>query len=345
MIMKKYLVISLHLIYWMIYLFILIMMIIALNMSHAHFHFRFAHFMSPISFGALIPGLLGFYAYYFLLFDKALKPKKLGHLLLGATLIAILTAAITQLCMYTLLPSSSTDWSWNTCISMGSFLTLVATIHGCIALVIRGFIQWYEDIELKSELNKKNYDTEIALLKSQINPHFLFNTINNIDSLITKDPVKASAYLNKLSDIMRFMLYETKTDLIPLSKELQYIDQFIELQKIRSSHPDYVHYKVHGDPSTKTIPPMLLISFIENAFKHAESKKSQDAISIQLDITEDKIIFTCENKFMLQDIKMNQSKGLGNELIKKRLNLLFPHKHTLNIKQNNDLYKVVLILF
>ena len=118
-----------------------------------------------------------------------------------------------------------------------------AFVNGIIGLVIRGFISWFNDIKIKESLSQKNFEMELNLIKSQINPHFLFNTLNNIDVLIEKDPPKASLYFNKLSAIMRFMLYETKTDKIPLAKELDYITQYIDLQKIRHANPDFVFLK------------------------------------------------------------------------------------------------------
>ncbi len=108
---------------------------------------------------------------------------------------------------------------------------LIAAIHGGIALVIRGFITWYDEIKLKEELVNKSFEMELALIKSQINPHFLFNTINNIDVLISKDAGKASEYLNKLSDILRYMVYETKTEKIFLAKELNYIGKISRIAK------------------------------------------------------------------------------------------------------------------
>jgi len=186
---------------------------------------------------------------------------------------------------------------------------------------------------------------ELALVKSQINPHFLFNTINNIDVLITKDATRASEYLNKLSDIMRFMLYETRPAKIALNKELAYIEKFIELQKIRTTNSHYVNYTVKGDARNLMIPPMLLIPFIENAFKHAENKKAENAINIHLDIEHEKFVFKCEN-FYNQNTQMKQEhSGLGGELIKKRLALLYPGKHKLTITNNNELYRVALSLY
>ena len=97
-------------------------------------------------------------------------------------------------------------------VAMTLFIAFIAFIAGVIALVIRGFITWVDEIKLKDELKQKNHETELALVKSQLDPHFLFNTLNNIDVLILKDQKVASEYLNKLSDIMRFMLFETKAD-------------------------------------------------------------------------------------------------------------------------------------
>ena len=186
---------------------------------------------------------------------------------------------------------------------------------------------------------------ELELIKSQINPHFLFNTINNIDVLIAKDAARASAYLNKLSDIMRFMLYETKTEKITLDKELTYIEKYIDLQKIRTSNMNYVNYYVVGDSSNLMIAPMLFIPFIENAFKHTENKKVENAINIKIIIEKEMIIFDCENYYTKEtQVKPDQS-GLGNELIQKRLTLLYPNKHTLEIINKNNTYKVKLVLF
>ena len=186
---------------------------------------------------------------------------------------------------------------------------------------------------------------ELALVKSQINPHFLFNTINNIDVLISKDAERASAYLNKLSDVMRSMLYETKPAKINLSKELAYIEKFIELQKIRTTNEHYINYSIKGDVSNFMIPPMLLIPFIENAFKHAENKKFENAISINIDVENEKFIFECENSYVQSVTPRNKKDGIGNELIKKRLALLYPGKYKLTTTNGDGMYKVALSLY
>lgn len=223
-------------------------------------------------------------------------------------------------------------------------MTVIGSICGMVALVIKGFITWFNEIKLKEALKEKTYEMEMALIKSQLDPHLLFNTINNIDALILKDQVAASDYLNKLSDIMRFMLYETKPDRILLSKEIEYIEKYIALQKIRTANRDYVHFTITGNAGSKQIAPMIFIPFIENAFKHTNNKKLENAISIEICVKAQKIQFRCQNKFDSKPPDQQPDSGLGNELIQKRLNLIYPEKHILEVDKTDDLYSVDLTI-
>lgn len=185
---------------------------------------------------------------------------------------------------------------------------------------------------------------ELALVKSQINPHFLFNTINNIDVLITKDPEKASDYLNRLSDIMRFMLYESKPDRVLYTREIAYIEKYIDLHKIRNNNPDYVRFEKEGEAANLMIPPMLFIPFIENAFKHVGDKKQQPAIHIRMAVDREAIHFICSNHYFPKNnlSGVDPDSGLGDQLIRRRLQLLYPDKHTLSITTDNNIYCVSL---
>jgi len=223
-------------------------------------------------------------------------------------------------------------------------MSFIASISGIAAMVIKGFITWVDEIKLKEELKWKNHETEMALVKAQLDPHFLFNTLNNIDVLILEDATKASNYLNKLSDILRFMLYETKTDTILLEKEIEYIEKYIELQKIRTSNANYINFQITGNPGNKTIAPMVFIQFIENAFKHSTNKKIDHAINVYLSIEKKTIRFVCKNKFDPKRKLKQGSNGLGNDLIQKRLNLIYPDKHTLELSNHCNLYTVNLII-
>jgi LytS/YehU family sensor histidine kinase len=294
---------------------------------------------------AIVPGLIGFYAFYSVLFRRFLSRRKIGALVAAGLAVSIAASLIGGATVALALePKVVYGGDLAGFIFVTITISFGALINGIIGLVMRGFITSYADIKLKEELNRKNYQMELELLKAQINPHFLFNTINNIDVLITKEPERASAYLNKLSDIMRFMLYETKTEEIPLEKELNYIGKYIDLQKIRTSTANYVNYEVQGNPAEWTVAPMLFIPFIENAFKYAENRKMENAVSIKLSVAKDKLTFDCVNSYIAQaQVKPGQS-GLGNELIRKRLMLLYPQRHSLNITDENETYRVNLTL-
>ena len=306
---------------------------------------RKALIFHPFGFTAIIPALIGFYTSYLVLFNRYLVKKYILKLFVSAIVTGICSAAITELIIHFTFKKLAANWGVNDIFTMGIFIFFICIGNGVIALITKGFINWFNDIKFKLELTRKNYEMELALVKSQINPHFLFNTINNIDVLISTDAARASAYLNKLSDIMRFMLYETKPAKISLHKELTYIEKFIELQKIRTTNEHYVNYSLKGDPTNFMIPPMILIPFIENAFKHAENKKAENAINIDLHIKQETFIFKCENAYK-QNVQINPGhSGLGSEIIKKRLSLLYPSRHKLTITNNNELYKVELSLF
>lgn len=346
--MKKSVIALLHIGYWVMYLFLVTILLMSLNVDKRHLTLNFwgiALFDRPFGFGAILPATFGFYTFYSILFDRYLTKKIIFKLFLSAIVFALIGSIITEIIIYLTFHGKEINWGFSDIISLGLFLAFISLSNGVAGMVLKGFINWFNDIKSKLELNEKNYELELALVKSQINPHFLFNTINNIDVLISKDATRASAYLNKLSDIMRFMLYETKPAKIALSKELNYIEKFIELQKIRTTNEHYINYSAKGDPTGFMIAPMILIPFIENAFKHAENKKAENAININIDIEKEKLIFDCENYYN-QNTKMNlEQSGLGSELIKKRLALLYPGRHTVTITNNNSIYKVALSLY
>lgn len=333
-IMKKYVVVLLHLSYWFMYLLVISGLLLVVDHTKIKV-------ISPAFFGAVIPALLGFYFFYGILFDKYLAKRKLLKFFLFQVLVSVIVAVITEVIIHSVFNVST---NLGSIFFSGLLISFIGLVNGIMGLVMKGFITWYNDIKIKVELDKKNYEMELALMKAQINPHFLFNTINNIDILIQKDAIKASEYLNKLSDIMRFMLYETKTEKIPLEKELAYIEKYVELQKIRTTNPNYVKYEVKGSTGNLLIEPMLFIPFIENAFKHSENKKVENAIKIYFVIENDKIKFECENAYSADTQLKPEHSGLGNDLIQRRLVLLYPNKHTFELGNKNGVYKVNLLL-
>jgi two-component system, LytTR family, sensor kinase len=212
-------------------------------------------------------------------------------------------------------------------------------------ILIHGFENWFTNIRLKSEIENKHLRNELELLKSQINPHFLFNTLNNIDSLIIKSPKDASTALITLSDMLRFMIYDAKNDLVPLNQELDYLKQYVSLQQLRYESPDHVRITVLGDTEGKRIAPMLLLPFVENAFKHALNTETKPVIDIRLELSKSGLTFVCENRYDASPIPTGASdSGFGLDNVRRRLELLYPKQHSLYISHVSDTFTVELNL-
>jgi two-component system LytT family sensor kinase len=344
--MKKSVIALLHIGFWLCYMLLAIVIMAAIFGNDPNpDEKRMENAFAIILFFGIVPSAISFYLFYFFIFPKYLKNNKILPSIIYGLLICFGAGLVgfSLLTGYTAESKCTIDPA-STAIGVTVFISFVSLISGIIALVIQGFITWLDEIKLKEALKQKTFETELALVKSQLDPHFLFNTINNIDVLILKDAEVASNYLNKLSDILRFMLYETKSDNILLSKELEYIEKYVELQKIRTNNTNYVHYSVTGNAENKTIAPMVFIPFIENAFKHTNNKKVENAITISILIKEETIEFICENKFSINNNIKEAESGLGNELIQKRLSLIYPEKHSLKVSNQNDLYSVHLTI-
>ena len=352
--MKKSFIILLHIGFWSCYFILIAIMLGVYYRSSVHVNNQGARILNALKsllFFAFIPSFISYWAYYLLLFPRYLRHKRIFLSILNAILLSTGAAFIGYILIrYSIESGYMKDLDdagkhgRSTAPTVITAMTLIGMVSGTVALVIKGFINWFNEKKLKEELKEKNHEMEMALVKSKIDPHLLFNTINNIDALIIKDAVEASDYLNKLSDIMRFMLYETMAEKILLSQEIEYIEKYIALQKIRSANANYIHFTVSGNVGNKSIAPMIFIPFIENAFKHTTNKKLENAITVNILITDKKIKMVCENKFDSKPKVQSMNSGLGNELIQKRLQLIYADKHLLEINKNNELYSVHLTI-
>lgn len=349
--MKRIVIIAIHAGYWGMYLLLLTMMFLLLTLSQeelrTHFTTEIGRWLKVMTPLAILPGVVGFYGGYSFLYPRFIARKKIGQFFFFALINAMAGAVISSPTVSILFPENKIEFmSRDGIIVMMALMAIMTTINLVIGIIIRGFITSYQDIQLKEELTRHNTKIELALIKSRLNPHFLFNTLNNIDVLIEKNPSEASLYLNKLSEIMRFMLYETRDEEIPFTTELEQIFRYIELQKIRTTIENYAVVKIEGSPENVRFQPMLFLPFIENAFKYAEHKKSSEAIKIEWHIEPTQITFQCENSFSL---KMNEHHvkndgGIGNDLMRKRLNILYPQKHKLIAEQRGEKYHVELTI-
>lgn len=196
------------------------------------------------------------------------------------------------------------------------------------------------------EIEKEKTLAELKALKSQINPHFLFNSLNSIYSLARKKSDKIPEKIIQLSDLMRHIIYESDVDFIPLEKEIEMVTNYFELQNLRTSESDIIDFEVIGDTKNKQIAPLVFLPFIENSFKHGLKGGAKNAfVKIRLETTGTVLNFEIENSIgKMNSIVDSKYKGIGIENVKKRLDLIYPDSHVLKISKNEKSFKVILQL-
>jgi two-component system LytT family sensor kinase len=204
-------------------------------------------------------------------------------------------------------------------------------------------IDWLKKKNQNLTLEKENLESKLGLLRAQVSPHFLFNTLHNIDGLIANNQKAASSSLIKLSEVLRYMLYDSRPEEgVYLKQEIDHINNYLSLQKLRLQNPDLCKIEISGSPEEIKVAPLLFIPFIENAFKHSSSSGGKEAILIKFKITASMVSFHCENHFDDSDNEKDSASGIGLDNVRQRLKLLYPSKHKLVINSDNNRFKVVL---
>jgi len=219
------------------------------------------------------------------------------------------------------------------------FYILIITISA----IIRTLTEFYNNQQNKLIAETHRTNTELIYLRKQTNPHFLFNSLNSIYSLAHKKSDLVPDAIVTLSELMRYMLYETDNKTVALEKEINYIQNYIELQKLRLNNIEDIVINVHGDTKNKHIEPLLLISFVENAFKYGTDYKGAAHVKIKIFILDNSLDFWIENTIE-NYVKDPENSGIGLVNIQNRLDLLYPNAHQLTITQDNQYYRVHLNL-
>ena len=225
--------------------------------------------------------------------------------------------------------------------------------HILASLLISGFAiglglidKLKQNEKRQKEMEKEKLHSELAFLKNQVSPHFFFNTLNNIYSLIGIDGPTAQDSVLKLSKMMRYLLYESENGETLMSHEINFMNNYIDLMKLRLSPKVFLQVDFPMDFPDFSFPPLLFIPFIENSFKHGISHREASFINIRMEIENEQICFFTENSVgkSPQTGEMQQHSGIGLENVKKRLGLLFPDNHDLKIERGEDIFKVRLCL-
>lgn len=196
------------------------------------------------------------------------------------------------------------------------------------------------------ELQKEKLETEMKFLRSQINPHFLFNALNNIYALSVLEPDRTPDYLLKISGMLRYMLYECNADTVPLSKEVEYLRNYVDIGQLKDSRGLNIELQLQGDDSQLPIAPLLFVPFVENAFKHSRIEDvARGWIRIQLEVSEDKKVhFRVENSLPEAAGAKDPASGIGLRNVQRRLELLYPESHELSIEEHAETFCVSLKL-
>lgn len=189
-------------------------------------------------------------------------------------------------------------------------------------------------------------ESELQFLKSQINPHFLFNNLNNLYSYAIEQSPKTPEIILELSGVLRYMLYECQEDYVALPKEVEQLENFINLSEMQIEERGTVNFSSQNIQLGYEIAPLILVVFIENAFKHSTASQADNiSIDVNLKLLDGgRLEFVCENSFQPQSNTESLSHGIGLENVKKRLELIYPNAHELNIQNNNNVYKVRLTI-
>ena len=223
---------------------------------------------------------------------------------------------------------------------VNTFLTGLTFIF--FSVLLKFGTDWFMNERIQHDLENQRLTAELSFLKSQVNPHFLFNSLNTIYSLAYQKSDTTPEAVLKLSEIMRYMLYESNDNKVDLDKELKYLENYIELQKIRFGNKAFIEYTVEGAVDNQQIVPLILISFVENAFKHGIVNDPANPITIRLSVSNSQLKFFVSNK--KHSHNRDAAGGIGLNNVQRRLKLLYPGRYDLHIQNKADIYSSELSL-
>jgi two-component system, LytTR family, sensor kinase len=341
-------VVALHASYWGVYAVLLLAL---LTLLQARPGAQAAAARDPSALTRLllapltVPDVAAFYASYAALFPLVRDRRGWPALLGAGALVCGLAAAAGFWLLHARagappLPRAQ----WPAFAGLALCLFGLAALHAGLAVGMRGFLAWYAELRTREARERRAHALELDLLRSRLDPHFLFNTLHNIDVLIERDPSVASEYLHRLSGLMRYVLFEAAAPRVPLAAELEHMARYLEVEALRHAHPDYASLEVVGDPAGVAVPPTLFMPFVENAFKHADRGRGAGGVRVRCEIGAGEVTFRCVNRCAPDPRGSESGSGLGQALVRRRLELLYPGRHTLDVRHDDGTYDVRLTL-
>ena len=307
----------------------------------------------PLSSAREVIGVLatlGFYAaivYFNLnyLFPNYLNDKKVGLYVMFFVLAALIATPLRSLALYWVYDATTFARSDLMTIQANIFLSHLAVGAGSTMLKIAA--DWTRNTRERQALEAQHLQSELRFLRSQVNPHFLFNTLNSLYALTLKKSDRAPATVLKLSDMMRYMLYESNARLVLLQQEVDYVRNYLDLEQLRHGEHADIRFDIDGEIDGQRIAPMLFITFVENAFKHGFARVLEGAfVHIILLIEDQEVRFHIENAkpTLLPDDEERGPGGIGLINVQRRLDLLYDQRYELHSLETEDTYSVDLYL-
>jgi len=288
----------------------------------------------------LLTCLYAFYGHFFLLSQKREKNRGAIHYLYLAAVV--LSAPLIYLSVYKRPPGSPNSFSDQ------YFINLVTIV---LPFLILGWLAWITqklvmNTVRKEQLEKQAAEWELEYLKSQINPHFLFNTLNNIHALVYKKADTAPQAVMQLSSLLRYMIYESNARTVPLDRELEYLRDYISLQQLRYRQQGVVEMKVEGNIQSCAVAPLLFIHLLENAYKHSPSTLGAADIKMKIIVNDDTLVFTINNPVGKRTAAaLPEPGGIGLQNVEKRLALLYGNRHSMNVVNEGGTFTVELKIY
>ncbi len=272
-----------------------------------------------------------------------IRKRNLAILMLGVAIAITLNILISRYINFVIQPKLG-FWVSRRALTVELFYSLLSNFMIVGTASTLKLFSYSAKIQLnQSELERKTVQSELGILRSQVNPHFLFNVLNNIDALIFEDKEKASNAIFLLSKIMRYMLQESTEEKVMLDKELTYVKDYLELARLSFENPKFLLFETSGSTSGKLIPPLLFIPIIENAVKHCNKKVKSPGIQIAFKIENGFIELKTLNHIKRNDFKLpDKSSGNGLKIVRKRLNLLYNENFIFEINRDMDKFDVYL---
>lgn len=284
------------------------------------------------------------YLNYFVFLPRFLKHRSLGRYLLEFSVpFAVSIYGLWRLKVFIISGCAfSTPWIFTQRFIVN--LTLSSLLIVLFVGMLKFAEDWFELEKKKKEIENERLTSELRFLKAQINPHFLFNTLNNLYYLAFTQSPNTTEVIAKLSQMMRYMMYDSNHPRVPLSKEIEYMQNYISLEKLRLSADVPISFEVQGNVDGAMIAPLIFITFLENAFKHGVSNTAQNAwVKVGIDISGKACVYTVENiKITYSDKTVNNKSGIGLQNVKRRLDLSYPDNYELNVQDLPDRYVVEL---